>query len=169
MSRLHQGIVQRARDALVSGPVGMFDEGFEDDEDQVQRMGDMLANIIIGLSRRRRLGISSTDPLDRRPTDSASRSPYSSCLRCTCVPLRSACPTSYVTLGTRVAQITHYDMCIIHAVASAIYCKSNPRKRHSELGCYTCSCLYQALEGSLVHCIACDPEPRPALAFRLLA
>ena len=62
---MHQGIVQRARDALVSGPVGMFDEGFEDDEDQVQRMGDMLANIIIGLSRRRRLGISSTDPLDR--------------------------------------------------------------------------------------------------------
>ena len=28
-----QGIVQRARDALIGGPVGTFDEGFEDDEE----------------------------------------------------------------------------------------------------------------------------------------
>ena len=40
---LVQSIVQRARDALMGGPVGTFDEGFEDGEDRVQRMGDMLA------------------------------------------------------------------------------------------------------------------------------
>jgi hypothetical protein len=41
-----RGIVQRARDALLGGPNGTFDEGFEGDEDRVERMGDMLANII---------------------------------------------------------------------------------------------------------------------------
>jgi len=34
------------RDALLGGPNGTFDEGFEGDEDRVERMGDMLANII---------------------------------------------------------------------------------------------------------------------------
>ena len=42
-----QGIVQRARDALFGGPVAMIDEGFDDDEDRVQRMGDLLANVIM--------------------------------------------------------------------------------------------------------------------------
>ena len=41
-----RGIVQRARDALLGGPNGTFDEGFEGDDDRVERMGDMLANII---------------------------------------------------------------------------------------------------------------------------
>ena len=42
-----QGIVQRARDRLLGGPVGMTDEGIDDDEDRVQRMGDLLANIVM--------------------------------------------------------------------------------------------------------------------------
>ena len=42
-----QGIVQRARDALFGGPAAMMDEGFDDDEDRVQRMGDLLANVIM--------------------------------------------------------------------------------------------------------------------------
>ena len=42
-----QGIVQRARDALFGGPVAMMDEGFDDDEDRVQRIGDLLANVIM--------------------------------------------------------------------------------------------------------------------------
>ena len=41
-----QGIVQWARDALMGRLVGTFDAGFEDDEDCVQCIGDMLANII---------------------------------------------------------------------------------------------------------------------------
>ena len=41
-----RGIVQRARHALLGGPNGTFDEGFEGDDDRVERMGDMLANII---------------------------------------------------------------------------------------------------------------------------
>ena len=43
-----QGIVQRARDRLMGGPIGSSDEGFDDDdEDRVQRMGDLLANIVM--------------------------------------------------------------------------------------------------------------------------
>ena len=44
-----QGIVQRVRDALFGGPVATMDEGFDDDEDRVQRMGDLqiLANVIM--------------------------------------------------------------------------------------------------------------------------
>jgi len=43
-----QGIVQRARDRLLGGPIGSSDEGFDDDEeDRVQRMGDLLANIVM--------------------------------------------------------------------------------------------------------------------------
>ena len=42
-----QGIVQRARDRLLGGPVGSPDEGFDDDEDRVQRMGNLLANIVM--------------------------------------------------------------------------------------------------------------------------
>ena len=43
-----QGIVQRARDRLLGGPIGSTDEGFDDDEeDRVQRMGDLLANIVM--------------------------------------------------------------------------------------------------------------------------
>ena len=34
-----RGIVQRARDALLGGPNGTFDEGFEGDDDRVERMG----------------------------------------------------------------------------------------------------------------------------------
>ena len=42
-----QGIVQRARDRPPGGPIGS-DEGFDDDEeDRVQRMGDLLANIVM--------------------------------------------------------------------------------------------------------------------------
>ena len=42
-----QGIVQRARDRLLGRPLGMADEGIDDDEDRVQRMGDLLANIVM--------------------------------------------------------------------------------------------------------------------------
>jgi hypothetical protein len=43
-----QGIVQRARDRLPGGPIGSSDEGFDDDEeDRVQRMGDLLANVVM--------------------------------------------------------------------------------------------------------------------------
>ena len=42
-----QGIVQRARDQLLGGPVGMADECIDEDEDRVQRMGDLLANIVL--------------------------------------------------------------------------------------------------------------------------
>ena len=43
-----QGIVQRARDRLLGGPIGSSDEGFDDDEeDRVQRRGDLLANIVM--------------------------------------------------------------------------------------------------------------------------
>ena len=44
-----QGIVQRARNRLLGGPIGSSDEGFDDgdDEDRVQRMGDLLANIVM--------------------------------------------------------------------------------------------------------------------------
>ena len=43
-----QGIVQRARDRLMGGPIGSSDEGFDDDDDdRVQRMGDLLANIVM--------------------------------------------------------------------------------------------------------------------------
>ena len=41
-----RGIVQRTRDVLLGGPNGTFDEGFEGEDDRVERMGDMLANII---------------------------------------------------------------------------------------------------------------------------
>ena len=44
-----QGIVKRARDALFGGPVALGDEGIDDsdDEDRVQRMGELLANVIV--------------------------------------------------------------------------------------------------------------------------
>ena len=42
-----QGIVKRARDALLGGPVTMIDEGIDDSEDRVQRMGELLANVIM--------------------------------------------------------------------------------------------------------------------------
>ena len=42
-----QRIVQRARDALLGGPVAMMDEGIDDNEDRVQRMGELLANVIV--------------------------------------------------------------------------------------------------------------------------
>ena len=45
-----QGIVQRARDRLLGGPVGTSDDGFDDDEDRVQRVGDLLANIVMYMS-----------------------------------------------------------------------------------------------------------------------
>ena len=42
-----QGIVKRVRDALLGGPVTMVDEGIDDSEDRVQRMGELLANVIM--------------------------------------------------------------------------------------------------------------------------
>ena len=42
-----QGIVKRARDALIGGPVTMIDESIDDSEDRVQRMGEQLANVIV--------------------------------------------------------------------------------------------------------------------------
>ena len=42
-----QGIVKQARDALLGGPVTMIDEGIDVSEDRVQRMGELLANVIM--------------------------------------------------------------------------------------------------------------------------
>ena len=42
-----QGIVKRVQDALFGGPVAMMDAGIDDNEDRVQRMGELLANVIV--------------------------------------------------------------------------------------------------------------------------